>query len=83
MRVKVLYFAAARDLAGTSEEELELEGRADVDGVRASIGALHPALAPHLGVCRFARNERFAEAGEVVLDGDVVAVLPPVSGGSR
>jgi molybdopterin converting factor small subunit len=30
---------------------------------------------------RFARNEEFAQNADVLADGDVVALIPPVAGG--
>lgn len=81
-RVTVLYFAAVRELVGSGEEACVLP-----DAVRtvADFGAhlehVHPALAGRLGAVRFARNEVFAEATEVLDDGDVLAVIPPVAGG--
>ena len=41
-----------------------------------------PDLAPHRPYVRAARNGRYAGWDERLADGDVVAMLPPVSGGS-
>lgn len=83
MKVRVLYFAAVRDLAGRAEETLELP-----DEVR-SIGALGrwlgervPGLSARLPQLRFARNEAFAHDDEPVAEGDVIALIPPVAGGA-
>ncbi len=82
MRVSVLYFAAARDLAGTSEEPLELAEGVTVGGALEAIVRRHPALAPHVRQLRVARNEAFAELGDRVAPGDVLALIPPVAGGA-
>jgi molybdopterin converting factor small subunit len=83
MKVRMVYFAAARELAACSEEVLELPTE--------SISLLHfvswlgdhkPRLAPYLARMRFARNEEFASMDTHVLDGDEISVLPPVAGGS-
>jgi molybdopterin synthase catalytic subunit len=87
VRVKVLYFAAARERAGCSEEwvEVEVEGSLAVLAVRALLDLLirrHPELerlAPHL---RVAVNQQFAPADAPVPDGAEVALIPPVAGGS-
>ncbi len=82
MRVRVLYFAGARDVAGRADEERDLPAsvRTVADFAR-HIGEAHPALADRMSAIRVARNERFAEPTELVADGDVLALIPPVAGG--
>ncbi len=82
MRVRVLYFAAVRELVGRSEEERELPDTADVAALAAELEAAHPALAGRLGHVRFAVNEEMARSDAKLRDGDVVALIPPVAGGS-
>lgn len=82
MRVKVLYFAALRELVGRDEEWLEPPAAvatvADfarwLEGQRAELGG-------RLGSVRVARNERFAAPGEAIAADDVLALIPPVAGG--
>ena len=82
MRVRVLYFAAVRDIAGREEETLELPGSVrSVQDVGLFLAARYPALEERLATLRFARNEAFADARENLVDGDVIAVIPPVAGG--
>ena len=82
MKVRVLYFAAVRDLTGTGEEELDLP--ADVRTV-AAFGAFleraHPPLAGRMKHVRIARNEAFAAAADPIAAGDTLALIPPVAGG--
>lgn len=81
--VSVLYFAALRDLAGTSEERLGLgEGASStVTSLLAEIEQRHEGLRGRLAAVRVAVNEEFVEASSSVSPGDVVALIPPVSGG--
>lgn len=82
MNVTILYFAAVRDVVGTSEERRSLP--ADVTTVRALVSHLvqaHPRLVEHLDYVRIARNETFVGTEEPVTEGDVIALLPPFSGG--
>jgi len=82
MQITVLYFSAVRELAGRSEEVLEVPHVVrTVADLAAHLAKLHPPLAGRLGPVRFARNEEFVEGGAVLTAGDVVAVLPPVAGG--
>jgi molybdopterin converting factor subunit 1 len=81
-RVRVLYFAAVRDLLGMSEEDLDLPAHVEeVAGFVAELERRHPELVGRLGGVRFAVNETFADAHDPVSAGDVVAVIPPVAGG--
>jgi molybdopterin converting factor subunit 1 len=88
--LRVLYFAALRDLSGTSEEELELElgpGPAalptplDVSGLLDRLEQRHAALRGRLDAVRVAVNEEFVERTAELHGGEVVALIPPVSGG--
>ena len=82
MTVTVLYFASARDLAGTSEEKLDLpEDVATLFRLTQHLAERHPGLAGAIDRMRVARNEAFAELDECPVDGDVIAIIPPVSGG--
>lgn len=81
--VRVRYFAAARELAGRSEEQVSLpEVELPVERLGDLLGGRHPRLAPHLPRMRVAVNGRVASAGDPVRAGDEVDVLPPVAGGA-
>ena len=80
--VSVLYFAGAKESAGKTEERLELPDAVRTIGdFAAFLEKEHPTLAGRLGAVRFAINETFVDASSVVSPGDVIAVIPPVSGG--
>jgi len=80
--VSVLYFAALRDLAGTAEERLSLPpGPLDVGGLLQLLEARHGALAGRLQSVRVAVDEEFTELSRELVGGEVVALIPPVSGG--
>ncbi|HEY2514147.1 MAG TPA: molybdopterin converting factor subunit 1 [Polyangiaceae bacterium] len=82
MHVTVLYFAAVRDIAGASEEKVELPGEVrDVAAFVRWVEARHPGLAGRMGSVRIAKNERFARNDEALAEGDVLALIPPVAGG--
>lgn len=82
MRVRVRLFAIQRELAGTREVSLDLPERATVADAWEALVARHPALAPGRDFVRFARNGTYADATTTIEDGDEVAMIPPVSGGS-
>lgn len=77
MKVRVRLFAGLRERAGSGALELELPEGALVADVWSELplGDEPPGLL-------FARNRAYAERTERLADGDEVAVIPPVSGGS-
>jgi molybdopterin converting factor subunit 1 len=82
VRLRILYFAAARERAGCSEETVELSGAPSVRDVLAELGRRHPELVrlvPHL---RVAVNQTFSGHDTPVPDGAEVALIPPVAGGA-
>ena len=81
MRIQVLHFAAAREAAGCASEAVELPEGATVSDAVALLLARHPALAGPAARLRFAVGERFATEAAALAPGDVLALLPPVSGG--
>src|SRR6266480_2746103 len=75
MTVTVKLFAGLRERAGWSEREL--------DGV-SRVGDVWPALGlgPEPGGLLYAVNKEYAQRERELAEGDEVAVIPPVSGGS-
>jgi molybdopterin synthase catalytic subunit len=82
VRVRVRLFAVQRELAGTREVALELDEGATVEDAWSAVVARVPVLAPGRTSVRFARNGDYAEPATTLADGDEVAFIPPVSGGS-
>lgn len=81
IEIRVLYFAAARELAGAREETMTIDAPATVGTVLDAVVRAHPALDAHRARLRIAVNEAFAEASDAVSNGDEVALIPPVAGG--
>jgi molybdopterin synthase catalytic subunit len=80
--VQVLLFGALREAAGARELPLTLPGPASVATLRALLEESHPAFGKLAGRLRVAVNREFADDACALADGDEVAFLPPVSGGS-
>ena len=83
MRVTVQMFARLRELAGRSEWTCDVPDDATVADVWRLVSVQHPALAGFERSVSCARNEDFARMTAGVREGDVIAFLPPVSGGAR
>jgi len=81
MKVEVLFFAAARERAGTDREADELSG-GTVGELSQLLAQRHPELAPLLPRLRFAVNRAFVRGDHALKEGDEVALIPPVAGGA-
>ena len=80
--IEILYFAVAEDLRGAPRELLELPSDiTTVADLLKLLEATYESLRGATSQMRVARNERFAALTEVLADGDVVALIPPVAGG--
>ena len=79
--IKILLFGAAADRAGTRETELPVDDGVTLGEIWPLLVERHPDLAPMRDTLAFAVNDEYAVAEDIVLPGDEVAVLPPVSGG--
>ena len=83
MTIRLLFFAQARERAGSGEATLELPEGSRVADALERIRQRYPALAelmPHLAV---AMNQRLVSSEEAVAPDAEIALLPPVSGGAR
>jgi MoaE-MoaD fusion protein len=81
MRLTVRTFASLRELS-VDQCEVSLDDDATVDDAWAALASQYSALDQQRPYVRAARNGTYVAWDEPVTDGDVVAFLPPVSGGS-
>lgn len=81
MRVTIRCFAQLRELA-TDRCELALADGATVADAWTVLADGHPAIEPHRPYVRAARNGVYATWEQQLADDDVIAFLPPVSGGA-
>jgi molybdopterin converting factor subunit 1 len=80
--IDVLYFAALRERMGLHSERIELPPEVETVGRLAQfLEQSRPALRGVLGSVRFAVGDEFVGFERVLASGDVVALIPPVSGG--
>ncbi|HEX8501332.1 MAG TPA: molybdenum cofactor biosynthesis protein MoaE [Pyrinomonadaceae bacterium] len=83
VRVRVLFFGAARD-AAADELTLSLPAGATARGAFERLLAEYPLLARFRSSLLVAVNQEYARDLEVVLkEGDELALFPPVSGGAE
>jgi molybdopterin synthase catalytic subunit len=81
MRVQVRFFAIFREMIGVKSEWKELAADTTVE----QLWREYAARTPRVGTIRaaFAVNQKLVNADHVLLDGDEVGFLPPVSGGAK
>lgn len=83
IKITVLLFGQAREWAGASTLQLELSSPASVATAFATLKQRHGRLADIERSLLFAVNEEYATTDRLLAEGDQLAVLPPVSGGSE
>ena len=83
MIIHLRLFARARDLVGLDTCDVELADDATVADLRRRLAADYPKLVGLLERSALAVNDDFADDARRLTANDEVAVLPPVSGGSR
>ena len=82
MKIKVLFFGVTQDLTGLQQEQTEIPEGANLDGLWRRYAARFPRLNGLSGVLLLAVNQEIADRARTLQDGDEVAFMPPVSGGS-
>jgi molybdopterin converting factor subunit 1 len=81
--VKVLFFGMLKDITGRAEDYLDLENGATLGRVFDHYSSAFPRMREMAGSIVLACNHEFASRSTQVGDGDEIAFLPPVSGGTE
>ena len=83
MRVRVKFFATYREIVGEGVVSWSGSPGATLGDLLDDLLRRHPSLGSHRETMLLAVNQEFAKPSARLKDGDVVAVMPPVSGGFR
>ena len=83
MRVNILFFGPARDLTGFEREQVEIAPGESVGDLQARYEGRFPRMREMAGSLLAAVNQEMADRSCVLQDGDEVAFMPPVSGGTE
>jgi len=81
MKIRLLFFAVLRDIAGRSEDVVELPDGTRAGDVWQRLRDEHAALRDYIQPPMIALNESYVSADEPLHDGDELAFIPPVAGG--
>lgn len=80
MKIQILFFGITTDLVGASNLDLEVADALTVVGFKNFLKAKYPQL-KNINSYAIAVNESYAADELALKEGDVIAVIPPVSGG--
>ena len=72
-------YASARDTLKTNTLSLELEEICILYAYVDTLQTKYPEY--NFSVCRFAKGNKYIKLSDVIHDGDIISVIPPVSGG--
>jgi len=80
MIIKTLFFGIAKDLIGASELKIDVAENSSVKDLETILKNEFSTL-ENLNSYAIAVNEAYANDDLILKTGDVVAIIPPVSGG--
>ena len=80
MRIKILLFGITRDIIGDNSIEIELEPNISVMDLQQMLKKKYSGL-NDIESFAVAVNEKYTSGEYTIQENDVIAVIPPVSGG--
>ena len=80
MNIKTLFFGITADLIGATELDVVLSGSISIGTFKIVLKEKYPQL-KNINSYAIAVNEAYAEDTLLIKRNDVVAIIPPVSGG--
>ena len=80
MKIEILFFGITSDLIGEAQQNIDFENSISVADFKSVLKEKYPQL-KNINSYAIAVNEEYAEDCLFLKENDVVAILPPVSGG--
>lgn len=80
MEIKILFFGITADFAGSNSNMLNCEENITVKELKIALSTHYPKL-KNISEFAVAVNEEYAEDDLILNENDIVAIIPPVSGG--
>ncbi len=82
MNVSVRLFAGLHEIVGQRQVSVDLPEGASIGDLREKLSSDYPAIVPFLSTLVCAVNEEYIPSEHRLNEGDEVALIPPVSGGT-
>lgn len=80
MKIQLLFFGITTDLVGKSTLNFEATENISIKELKATLMAEFSSL-KNISDFAIAVNETYAEDSQLLQNNDIVAIIPPVSGG--
>jgi molybdopterin converting factor subunit 1 len=81
MKIKLVLFAAAKELMGSDSIEFTLRDAASLGELKQSLIEQHPSLLELVEKSTFSVDREYARDEKLLYHGAEVGFIPPVSGG--
>ena len=81
MKIDVLFFASSKELTGTSQIRIDLPEGSTTEYLKKSLMSMFSNLDLVGNKISIALNQVYCRENCILHDNDVVAILPPISGG--
>ena len=80
MKIQLLFFGITTDLVGRNSQTYSIKEGTSINDLKNILIADYPNL-KNINEFAIAVNEEYANEVVIIKEGDVVAIIPPVSGG--
>ena len=81
MKITLRFFGQLKELTKTLEIEIPVKKGLRVEDLEWLIGERFPNIREHLKTASFSINNEYVDKETAVKEGDIVGILPPISGG--
>ena len=81
MNITLKFFGQLRELTGTDTLEIKVKKSASVEDLVWVVGERFPIIREHLKHVSISIDNEYASKDEILQEGNVIGLLPPISGG--
>jgi molybdopterin synthase sulfur carrier subunit len=78
--MRILAFGIAKEILGSGSIDMVIDHGTTVDALKVNLAEQYPNL-KKLSSFMVAVNNEYASGGHAIVNGDEIAIIPPVSGG--